>query len=154
MGMLRHQSPTSKEQGVAAVELAMVLPLFCIFLLGIFEIGGIARDHQVLQNAAREGARFASLSTNRIEGLDPADVAAVQTTIKNRVISYLSSEKITVTAGDISLDQAYPITVGGLTIRGSKVVITYTRPLLFSGITKWVTPGTSVKGQAIFRNLY
>jgi len=46
------------QRGAVAVEMAIVLPLFAILLLGAFEFGDIARTHQVLQNAAREGARL------------------------------------------------------------------------------------------------
>ena len=81
----------------------------------------MARDHQVLQNAAREGARLSAMKSN--EG-NPAGI------IENRIIAYLVKERITtVAAGDITVNQNFPITVGALDIKSSKITINYNRPL-------------------------
>jgi Flp pilus assembly protein TadG len=126
--------------------------LFGILLLGIIEVGSLARDHQVLQNAAREGARFSSLPANRTDGV--TDAAAVETLIKNRIIDYLDNERITVVAGDITVNQAYEMTYAGVTIPASEITIIYNRPVLFPGIANWFTLSTTVRGKAIFRNFY
>jgi Flp pilus assembly protein TadG len=42
------------------VELAVVLPLMIMMLLGIWEIGRLVQIHQAVSNAAREAARQAS----------------------------------------------------------------------------------------------
>lgn len=48
----------STERGAAAVEMAIVLPLFLALVLGILT-GGIAMDHKIgVTNAAREAARY------------------------------------------------------------------------------------------------
>src|SRR4030095_7037422 len=94
-----------KEKGAVAVEMALVLPLFALLLLGTFEIGLIARNHKVLQNAAREGARFSALPANRMDSAD--NPGTVLLTIQNRIIAYLANENIIVNAGDISVDQSY-----------------------------------------------
>jgi Flp pilus assembly protein TadG len=47
-------------KGVAAVEFAIVLPLFVIMFLGMVELGRGLMVQQVITNAAREGARFAA----------------------------------------------------------------------------------------------
>jgi Flp pilus assembly protein TadG len=148
---LSHRSRTT-EKGVAAVELAIILPLFCILLLGIFEIGGMARDHQALQNGAREGARFSALKNNSMSGA--TNPTAVEATIKNRVIAYLANEKITVTSADIVVDQTYPITLAGVTANGSQITINYSRPILFPGISRWIPLSTTLQGKAVFRNFY
>ena len=136
----------NRQKGVAAVELAIILPLFGILLLGTMEIGGMARDHQVLQNAAREGARLSAMESN--EG----NVAE----IKNRIIAYLANERITtVAAGDITVDQSFNITVGAMDIESTKITILYNRPLLFPGIIRWVPLGSvTLQGDAVFRNFY
>ena len=135
-----------------AVELAIILPLFGILLLGIIEIGGLARDHQTLQNAAREGARFSSLPTNRMS--NNTNPTAVETTIKNRVIAYLGHEGITVTAGDITVNQGYTMPLGGVDVPASEITIVYNRPILFPGIASWFTLASTVQGRAVFRNFY
>ena len=141
----------AREKGVAAVELAIIIPLFGVLLLGVMEIGGMARDHQILQNAAREGARFSAQKDNWIGGA--ANPAAVQTTIKNRVIAYLANERITVVAGNIAVNQAYVIP-GPVNIMGSQIIVTYNRPLMFPGISRWLSPGTTLQGKAVFPNFY
>jgi Flp pilus assembly protein TadG len=146
------QEPRRQQRGVAAVELAIILPLFGILLLGIIEVGSLARDHQVLQNAAREGARFSSLPANRTQGV--TNGADVETRIKNRIIDYLDNERITVTAGDITVNQLYEMTYAGITIPASEITVTYNRPVLFPGIANWFTLSSTVRGKAIFRNFY
>src|SRR5690349_14378991 len=49
------------ERGVAAVEMAIVLPIFVLLLIGMIEFGVILHDNLVLQNAAREGARVGAI---------------------------------------------------------------------------------------------
>ena len=49
------------ERGSAAVEMALVLPLFLALVLGILT-GGIAMDHKIgVTNAARETARYGAV---------------------------------------------------------------------------------------------
>jgi Flp pilus assembly protein TadG len=45
------------------VELALCLPLVCLMLLGVVQVAVIVRDQQVVQHAAREAARAASVSS-------------------------------------------------------------------------------------------
>ena len=55
------------------VELALAIPLLTILLLTLADLGLLIREHQIIQTAVREGARFSALSENRL-GLahDPA----------------------------------------------------------------------------------
>jgi Flp pilus assembly protein TadG len=50
-------------QGAAAVEFALVAPVFFLMVFGIFEFGRAIMVQQVLSNAAREGARVAILDS-------------------------------------------------------------------------------------------
>ena len=139
------------QRGVVAVELAIILPLFGILLLGIIEVGSLARDHQVLQNAAREGARFSSLPANRT---DQPDGATVETMIKNQIVAYLALEGLTVPIGNITVNQGYEMAYGGITIPASEITIIYDRPALFPRITTWFTLSRNIRGRAVFRNFY
>jgi Flp pilus assembly protein TadG len=49
-----------RRTGAAAVELAVLLPILAILLLGLWELGRLIWVQQVLSNAAREGARQAA----------------------------------------------------------------------------------------------
>ena len=50
----RSQKP---RRGIAAVELALVIPFVLALLLGVWEVGRLININQILSNAAREGAR-------------------------------------------------------------------------------------------------
>jgi Flp pilus assembly protein TadG len=52
---MRHGRP----KGQALVELALVLPIFLVMLLAIFDLGRVIWAKNALENAAREGTRFA-----------------------------------------------------------------------------------------------
>jgi Flp pilus assembly protein TadG len=51
-----------RERGAAAVEFALVLPLFMAFVFGILEGGRLMEAQNAVTAAARAGAREASLS--------------------------------------------------------------------------------------------
>jgi Flp pilus assembly protein TadG len=148
------QRTNNKQKGSVAVELAIVLPLFAILLLGVLEVGSIVHDYQVLQNAAREGARFSANPANQISGSQ--NPGAVLQTIQDRVVAYLQNENITVSEGDVVVDQAYPIPIGTLTVMGTHVTVTYNRSLIFSGASSLIPSLSSLQltGSAVFRNFY
>ena len=60
------RSKAAPRSGAAVIEMAMVMPIFCMLVLGIVEFGRGFMVCQLLNDAAREGARSAILtgSTN------------------------------------------------------------------------------------------
>ena len=52
-----------KRDAVAAVEFALVLPVLLLILFGIINFGTLMYDQAVITNAAREGARWASINS-------------------------------------------------------------------------------------------
>src|SRR5438876_6427358 len=116
--------------GVAVVELAAMLPLLVLIIITIIDMGLVLREHQILQNAAREGARFSALPLNQVGPVNPsASIAAIQ----QRVTDYLAEEKVKAPANSITVNQQFPISVAGSTVYGSEVTIKYQRDLLVSG---------------------
>jgi Flp pilus assembly protein TadG len=53
------KTPSGRRRGVAAVEFAVVAPIFFMLVIGIIEIGRAMMVQQVLINASRVGARRA-----------------------------------------------------------------------------------------------
>ena len=81
----------SREEGVAAVEFALILPVLALMLFGILEFGRVWSQYQVFQGAAREGARCAAVQATEFsdceiqpaidqaaEPYDPDGVATVE----------------------------------------------------------------------------
>jgi Flp pilus assembly protein TadG len=68
----------SREQGVAAVEFALILPVLALLLFGILEFGRVWSQYQVFQGAAREGARCAAVKATEFSDceIQPAIDAA------------------------------------------------------------------------------
>ena len=69
------------DEGQSAVELALVLPLLVLLLLGMVQVGLVVRDQVLLTHAAREAAREAAVDPSPDAprraalsgaGLDPA----------------------------------------------------------------------------------
>lgn len=51
-------------RGQALAEFALVAPIFLLILFGILDIGRVVWANDIVANAAREGARYASVSGN------------------------------------------------------------------------------------------
>lgn len=123
--------------GAALVELAIVITLLMLILLGICEFSLIFKDYLTLAQAAREGARSASL-------------AATTTTIKNRIVA--TAPTITVDPNKITLE--YQTTGGSWAPLGDsgyqnnappgsliRVTVKYDHPL----VTGFVIPNQTVR---------
>lgn len=65
----RSTGPSRRSRGQALVEFAFVVPIFLLLLFGIIEFGRYVYTVQILNNAAREGARYAIVHGS--ESLNP-----------------------------------------------------------------------------------
>ncbi len=75
--MVRAQACGNRRRGATAVETAVVLIPLLMFLFGIFEYGRFLMDWNLLDNATREGCRYA-LANNTNTSIN-ANVQAVVT---------------------------------------------------------------------------
>lgn len=95
------------ERGAAAVEFALVLPIFILLVLGIVTFGLIFKDYLGISHAAREGARWAALGASQGEVDAKAAAAAPQ-------IAW-GSATLTMTGvgggGATESDQGNPVTI-------------------------------------------
>jgi len=134
------------------VEMAFTMPVLAILFLVAIDVGLLVREHQILQNAAREGARFSALPENQVY---PGNPGATLTAIKDFVVQYAAQEKITVSSANVTVDQGYTIPIsGGLVAYGSEVTVTYTRPFLTIGLPLLPLGSLQLTGRSVFRNLY
>lgn len=60
------------ESGASAVEFALVLPLLCLLLFGIFEFGRMYNTKVSLTGAVREGARVMAIRNDATCNSSPA----------------------------------------------------------------------------------
>ena len=144
------KAPRASERGTALVEFALVFPILALLFVMVIDLGLVLRDYQLLQDAAREGARFSALPKNWMDTQNPT---ATEQVIKQRVIDYLQQQRITVAAANITIDQVFPIPMGTITGFGSNVTVSYTRSFLIGGSLLPVGQITLV-GSAVYRNLY
>ena len=77
-----------QERGAELIEMALVLPLLLLIVMGIFDFGFMFREMSVVTNAAREGARAGILPDYESD----ANVVA-------RVQQYFDASGIDVTCG-------------------------------------------------------
>lgn len=125
------------ERGSSLAELALLLPVLLLMILGLLELGRSFRAYITLNNAAREGARWLTVY--------PSDSSGARTLITTEAArAGLKANQITITITPVkSQYQAGDL----VTVR---VLCTY--PLLFGAITK--LPTISFAAQVTMRVLY
>jgi Flp pilus assembly protein TadG len=98
---------SQRRWAASVVEFAFVAPIFFIVLLGILEYGRFLFTMQLMNNAAREGARYA------VVNLTTATTANIQTYVDqymvgqgaNELVGYSPSSNITVYEADPTTGQ-------------------------------------------------
>jgi Flp pilus assembly protein TadG len=120
-------------QGAAAVEFAVVAPIFFLMVLGMLEFGRAMMVQQLLTNASREGARVAILDS-------PSPTAS---TVTSTVNNYLQGGGIS--GATVTINPTEPTTAA----YGAPVTVTVQIP--FSSVTWLPKPiflGSTTKLQA------
>lgn len=121
MAPIRPLDPRQSERGAALVEFALCLPLLLVVLAGIVDFAFAFQRYEVVANAAREGARMASL---------PAyDATAVENRVRAYVQQGLSLNSTAMAAvlpaGSITVTYpTLPVTVGGTTENMETALVT------------------------------
>jgi Flp pilus assembly protein TadG len=163
-------------EGSQLVELAFVLPLLAVMIVGIFDFGEAYNLKQKLNNTAREAVRFAA-GQNGGFSLKTSDVAAIGQVVNN----YLQSAGLTqctftgpTNAGTVYtftatgtgcgtaslvINRNHVITVGGGLVSGTKVTLTYPFTWRVGNIMKLLLPSstltlpTTLSTDAIMQNI-
>ncbi len=88
--MTRLPALKDASEGMALAEFAVALPLLVVLVYGIFDFGGAFNLKQKLDNATREGARYASsLPTNDLDmtGTPPPSIDSVRLLVDSYLIN-------------------------------------------------------------------
>lgn len=164
-----------QSRGTQVVELAIVLPLLIFLSLAVAEGAYMIRVHQVLNNAAREGARLAVEGQNydAANPLTNCATAAPNTShgaLCQAIISYAQNNGIAAGTGtnrcngspkanglNITINQLYviPSAGGGLGINGTQVTVVCPYNLAFlPRVPSFGVTGTvNLSGSVVFRDL-
>jgi len=129
------------------VELALLLPLLVLIVMLVLEGSRLVRTHQVLNNAAREGAR---LSVNQENFGNTADIAG-------EVVTYAAQNGVVINIGNVTVNQAATIpTPSGISMSASVVTVNYTYTMNYLSVFAWLGVPSSfpLQGSAEFRNFY
>ncbi len=93
---MNHPARIEQENGQAAVEFALVLPILCMLLLGIAQFGIAFNHYLALTDAVRAGARQAAVS-RPVAGPEGVTISKVRA-----AASGLTSSDLLVTVNDPS----------------------------------------------------
>lgn len=161
-----------RQRGTQLVEFAVVVPLLAFLALLVTEGAAMVRAHQVLNNAAREGARLSIVQENRRDETGTSIDTQIATVVKQYAYcngvpldsatfascgtksNSLSGACSTYT---VTVDATVPLTVNGTTERDSRVVVTCAYKLLWLPRLPFFGtrgPTVTLTGTAEFRNLF
>jgi Flp pilus assembly protein TadG len=101
-GAMRRDMHKKDAIGQGLVEFVILLPILVLFIMIIFDLGRVAYVYSTIHNAAREGARYASIHHQTATTTEIADAAKQLTTGLDPVLmsistSYPSSETVQIT---------------------------------------------------------
>lgn len=122
-----------RENGQAMVELALILPVLLLILMGIIEFGFMFNSYLTLNNVSREAARYASLGGSDVQAESRAtDIA-----------QNLDADKLTfvISPSEASRDRGDSV----------EVVVTYQYSLLTPFLDGIITNGIPLEAKTVMR---
>jgi len=131
-----------KQQGAAAVEFAIILPILIVLVFGIIEFGLALYDKAVITNASREGARAGIVF--KVPAVSDGEITTV---VNNYCQNYL------VTFG-AARNASTTITREGASLSGDDltVAVAYTYDyLLLPGFISSLTGGLNMNATTVMR---
>jgi Flp pilus assembly protein TadG len=135
--MMRLSHPSlRRRRGIAAVEVAVVLPVLLALLLGIWEVGRVFSVQNILDNAAREGARLTSTAAYWASNnhTDPSTSATTTLPSPSTNADYEVQKKVLTYLSTAGLDTSQvTVTVQNLGQTGKVKSWSYTYPVPTSG---------------------
>ncbi|MCD4713999.1 MAG: pilus assembly protein [Clostridiales bacterium] len=122
-----------KDDGQAMVELALILPVLLLIIMGIFEFGFMFNNYLTLNNVSREAARYASLGGTDAEAV----VRAIE------IAPNLDSDQLTIVITPSESNRG----------RGDslEVVVTYQYSLLTPFLDGIISNGIPLEAKTVMR---
>jgi Flp pilus assembly protein TadG len=119
-----------EERGAALVEFALAVPLLLVVIAGIVDFGFAYQRYEVITNAAREGARLASLP-----GYEAPDVEAYVRAYVAQGLSLSDTNTVMPPSGTPKgVDVTYPdLTISGANVETAVVTVNYQHDFLLLG---------------------
>lgn len=121
---LRQATAASDDRGAELIELAIVFPILMLLLAGMVDFGFLFQRYEVVTNAAREGARIATLPNY---GASDA---------RDRVRAYLAASGLTETLADSAIPVNFvtaPLPTSGKLVTTVSVAVSYPSRFSFIG---------------------
>ena len=131
-----------KQQGAAAVEFAIILPILTVLVFGIIEFGLALYDKAVITNASREGARAGIVFKDPIVS-DDEITAVINNYCQNNLVTFGTVKDATTT-----------INREGASASGDNLTVTvvYTYDyLLLPGFISSLTGGLNMNATTVMR---
>lgn len=122
------------QNGVAAVEFALILPILVVLLIGIIEFSILLYDKAVLTNASREGARAGIVSQSPRLGDDK---------IIEVVVDYCG--KYLITFGDSETALKIPVVTRDGDNFGDDLTVSVTYEYSFLALPNFITSIAGIK---------
>lgn len=161
------------QRGTQILEFALVLPFLLLLAMAIIEGGWFIRIHQVISNAAREGARVAT-APNNDQFIDTGsfhnvlgEKAACDYLRQNQSVfpDWTGGEctgTFSISVVDVQPGDPDQITVtdpdaGTVMLSSTRAVVEYQyqmRYMPFAAFFNWSSSPLTLRGRAQFRNLY
>jgi Flp pilus assembly protein TadG len=133
------------DRGAELIELAIVLPILLLACAAIMDFGFLFQRYEVLTNAAREGARLASLP-----GYVGDAVAGNGDQIETRVANYLAASGLS--GATITTTYSVETIAAGVDVDVATVLVTLNSPFtIIGGMANLVMGGSAGWGTITLR---
>lgn len=101
----------ASRKGQAAVELALILPVLVLLLVGLLQVGMLLEDYLQLQSATEQGARAAILGLSDTQITQTVDQSAPQLNPSNIQITVSPSASQRTPGSEVTVTATYPVTI-------------------------------------------
>lgn len=156
------------------LEFALVVPFLLVMAIGVIDFGKAYNLRQILNNAARDGARFAASAPSDFADLSdtscgggPAEICAIRDVVQNYVTQAFVTSTCTLATGptagtfpqwtftssnctgyQLKIERAVNFANGTKTLAGTRVTLAYPFTWSITGLMRLLVPGTTFTAPA------